>query len=42
MTYRIKKKEICLTCGKIVLRDYYDEHILLNYDDSFCECKDVE
>lgn len=35
-------KEVCGNCNKIVLRDNREEHILLDYDDEFCICEDIE
>jgi len=34
--------EGCANCNKVVLRDNRGEHILLDCDEQFCVCEDIE
>jgi len=38
MVYECKADEVCLECGKPVIRDKNDEHMIL---DGYCDCEDI-
>jgi len=33
--------EMCAKCGKNVLRDIHQEHIIIKKDTRYCKCKDI-